>query len=199
MGHSRRRGARAALALAALLVAPRLAGAWPGEPPPGPPGGGPPGGFIGQDLDQLGLAPETRAQIDRIVADARARGEALRPQIEAAHRTLHDLLTQGAPDQEAVMHQAEALGALELSEHKNRLEAMLAIRALLTPEQRDQLVRSHEEGRGRWKHHRGPLGACSTDAKGLCAGAEGGRARLSCLAERYDALSSPCREALESK
>jgi Spy/CpxP family protein refolding chaperone len=51
------------------------------------------------------------------------------------------------------MQQAEKIGALETDLQKQRLHTMLRIRALLTPEQRDELVKIHEERRGR--HRRG--------------------------------------------
>jgi Spy/CpxP family protein refolding chaperone len=60
------------------------------------------------------------------------------------------LLGQDRPDEAAVMQQAERIGALEIELHKQRLRTMLRIRALLTPEQRRELVTIHgERHRGR--------------------------------------------------
>jgi Spy/CpxP family protein refolding chaperone len=65
-----------------------------------------------------------------------------------------------------VMEKAEAIGGAETALQKERLRTMLAIRALLTPEQRRELVRIHEEFRAehpklehggwrRWRDHGG--------------------------------------------
>ena len=46
----------------------------------------------------------------------------------------------GAPDEAAVMQHADAIGQAETEMHKHRLATMLEIRALLTPEQRQELT-----------------------------------------------------------
>ncbi len=49
------------------------------------------------------------------------------------------------------MRQAERIGAAKTELKKERLRTMLSIRALLTPEQRRELVRIHEEMRAEWR------------------------------------------------
>jgi Spy/CpxP family protein refolding chaperone len=48
-------------------------------------------------------------------------------------------LEQEDPDEAAVMEQAEAIGALRTESRKQGLRTLLDVRALLTPEQRDDL------------------------------------------------------------
>jgi Spy/CpxP family protein refolding chaperone len=192
-----------ALLLAALLCAP--AGAEgpgpppgpPGEgpgPPPGPPGEGPgppdPPPFLEQQADRLGLDEQTRVLIFGIIERVREAHEARRPQIRAAHERMHELLAADQPDDAAVMAQAEAIGALELADHKDRLMAMLAIRTVLSPEQRAELVRIREERHGRG--HRRPPSPCARDLERLCSDAEPGQAALRCLDASWDALSPRC-------
>jgi hypothetical protein len=95
------------------------------------------------------------------------------------------------------MKQAEAIGELELEERKNRLRATLRIRALLTPEQREELVQIRKEERGRRISRR--MGACRDDVSRICPDAQPGRASVQCLSEHWDALSKECQSAFEDK
>jgi Spy/CpxP family protein refolding chaperone len=185
--------------LLAGLLAPAASVAEPPGPSPrhGPPGGPHPERFIEQHAERLGLDAETLDAIQKITDESRERGEALRMELHDAHRAMRDLLSGEAPDESAVLQQAEAIGELELEERKNRLRATLQIRTLLTPEQREELIRMREEfgPRGR----RGPLGGCQADLRGVCRDAELGRAALQCLSQHWDELSEECRSMLEGK
>ncbi len=166
--------------------------------PPGPhKGNGPPSGSIEEHAEQLGLDEETLDAIQEIVKVSHKRGRALREGRHAAHEVMRSLLSQVAPDESVVMQQAEVIGALELEERKNRLRAMLQIRALLTPQQREELVRIREEMGPRKR--RGPLRGCRSDLQQACPEAEPGRASFQCLSEHWDELSSECRDSLEGK
>jgi len=131
--------------------------AQPGPPPHrGPHHGGPPlDRFVERHGDRLGLDEETRAAIDAIVEQSRAEGEGLREEREAAYRELHSLLEQDTPDESAVMRQVDRVGEVGTRGHKHRLKTMLEIRALLTPEQRQQLVEIREEERDKRGGRRG--------------------------------------------
>jgi Spy/CpxP family protein refolding chaperone len=185
--------------LLAGLVAPGTSAAEPPGPPPGhgPPGGPHPGRFIERHAERLGLDAETLEAIQKISDESRERGEELRIELRDAHRAMRDLLSGEAPDEPAVLQQAESIGELELEERKNRLRAMIRIRGLLTPEQREELMRMREElgPRGR----RGPLGGCQKDLRGVCREAELGRPALQCLSQHWDELSEECRSMLEGK
>ena len=185
--------------LLAGLLAPGTGSAQPPGPPPGhgPPGGPHPGRFFERHAERLGLDAETQEAIQKIIDESRQRGETLRLDLRDAQRAMRDLLSQEAPDESAVLKQAEVIGALELEERKNRLLATLRIRGLLTPEQREELIRMREEfgPQGR----RGPLGGCQADLRGICRDAELGRPALQCLSQHWEELSEECRSMLEGK
>jgi Spy/CpxP family protein refolding chaperone len=191
-----------ALAGCALLVGFSTAGislAQPPRPPRGhgPPPGPPPERFIEEHAERLGLGDETLEALHEIVDESRERGKGLRVELRDAHEKMRELLSQEEPDESAVMKQAEAIGELELEERKNRLRATLRIRALLTPEQREELVQIRKEERGRRISRR--MGACRDDVSRICPDAQPGRASVQCLSEHWDALSKECQSAFEDK
>jgi Spy/CpxP family protein refolding chaperone len=173
--------------------------------PPGPPGEGSghgrhhrgpdPERFIEQHAEELGLSAETREAILKIVEDSRARSEEIREKLRDEHEALHELLNQDLPDESDVMDQIEAINALKLAAHKNRVKAMIAIRLQLTPEQRQELTRIREEAMpGR---RRGALRKCREDVAKLCPEAEPGQSTLECLSGNWDELSEECRGSFE--
>lgn len=173
--------------------------------PPGPGTHGPhwgghrergPERFIEEHAEELGLAAETREAIEKIVEESRARSEALHEQARDEKKALHELLNQSMPDEAAVMAQAEAVDALMLKARQNRLKAMIAIRGLLTPEQREKLVEIREERSP--GHKRGLLRHCRDEIEELCPDAEPGQPTLECLSGNWDGLSEECRALFES-
>jgi Spy/CpxP family protein refolding chaperone len=142
-----------------MLFAPAWAGAQPGGPPPGPPG--PPGHrgpppidqVLERHADRLGLSPDVRARVHQIAEQARAAEEPLREEVRQRHRELRALLDQDDPQLDAVMHKTEEISAAELALHQERLRAFLAVRQLLTPEQRRELVQIFEERRAQRRRH----------------------------------------------
>ncbi len=148
------------VALAALLSAPALAGPPPGDRPPhGHHGPGGPGVGIAQHAERLGLDEATLAQIEEIGEASRVAGEALGEAMHEARDELHELLRADDPERRAVLKAAERIGDAETALRKHHLGTMLDIRALLTPEQREELVRIHEEigpPPGHGPPHRGP-------------------------------------------
>ncbi len=183
------------LLLLASLSVPVRAWASPPGTGHGPPRGDP-AGLIERNAERLGLEPEVQAAIRRIVQESRAQAEVLHQQTRDAHEAMRALLSQDRPDEAAVMRQAEMLGALELDQRKIRLRSILAIRELLTPEQRAELVRLRGEDMGS-RRRRGPLGACTADLRSRCAEASSSREALACLAEHHDVLSERCLGALD--
>jgi len=107
------------------------------------------------------------------------------------------LLSQELPDEAAVMQQADTIDALELTERKNRLQAMLRIRALLTPAQRQELIRRQGELHSR----RRPdfMQACQADSTNLCQDATHWRTRMQCLHDHIEELSETCRAAIQTR
>jgi Spy/CpxP family protein refolding chaperone len=158
---------RPLLAAFGALVGVTLSGVGMAPPataePPGPwgPPGHSPARFIQENAERLGLDAETRATIEKIATGSRDAERDLRSRIHAAHEQMRELLDADQPDEAAVMAQADAIGALELEGRKQMLSALLRIRALLTPEQRAELVRIREElgpPHGPPWHHRDDAG-----------------------------------------
>jgi Spy/CpxP family protein refolding chaperone len=153
--------------------------------------------FIEEQAQQLGLDEKTMAAIRTIVDASRTRGESLRVELRTAYTQMRALLSQDLPDEAAMMQQADTIGALELAERKNRLQAMLHIRALLTPAQRQELIRLQGELHSR----RRPdfLQACQADSTNLCPDATHWRNRMQCLHDHIEELSEPCRAAIQTR
>lgn len=160
-----RRGVPRRTAMTALLLA-GLALAAPAQARPfhGPGGPGGPGDWIQRHAEELGIDEATLAQIEAIVDASRSEGEAIFAEHRAAREAMHALLEQDEPDFDAVMQQADVIGAIDVRKHKHRLATMLKVRALLTPEQRGELRALKDEmreGRGmRCPHCRHGKGEC---------------------------------------
>jgi len=185
-----------ACVLLASLTIPGRSQADAGRPPRD--AGSYPGRFIEEEYaERLGLGAETLAAIHTIVEAARLQSKTLWTELHQAHAQMRALLSQETPDPTEVMRQADAIGALELTERKNRLQAMLQIRAVLTPAQRQELVRLQGElsTRGRFDG----LHACQDDSTKLCADAVSGRGRLQCLRDHVAELSEACRTAIQTR
>ena len=113
------------------------------------------GRMIERLLDAVNATPDQRAQIKRIVDTARAEGVAQRD----AGRQLHEqglaLMTQPQIDARA----AEALRQQMLVQHdqasKRRLQVMLDVSRVLTPEQRKTLAERMAQHRAMMERHRG--------------------------------------------
>jgi Spy/CpxP family protein refolding chaperone len=72
---------------------------------------------------------------------------------------LREQLGADEPDEGVVMEQADIIGKLETDARKIRLRTMIRVRALLTEEQREKLVRFHGERKSRrGRNHDGPGG-----------------------------------------
>ncbi|MGH0038395.1 MAG: Spy/CpxP family protein refolding chaperone [Myxococcota bacterium] len=192
-----RRGVALGLLAGCLLAHP--ASAFDGDGPPpgwgGPPG--PPGPPIERMFDrlsgELGLDDETRARVEALAAADRAWQEERRVELARLKEGMRTLLDQDEPDEDAVMKQAEAIGALETEVQKQRLRTLLAVRAALTPEQRARLASIHSERRER--HRRAVAESCAEELAAYCPNAEAGRERMRCLFRHRRELSDTCREA----
>jgi len=101
---------------------------------------------LGERIDSLGLDDQTRTQIHTTIDGAQTTLSDLRSQLHDAHKNLRALLAQAIPDENAVLTQSEAIGSLETAYRKQTLSTLLAVRALLTPEQRASL-------RGSMRYH----------------------------------------------
>jgi Spy/CpxP family protein refolding chaperone len=162
----------AALAVSAAHAAPDVEEGGPScRAEDGPGGHGRHGGHgpgiervLERNADRLGLDDATRARIRALAEQGREQRASERDAVHRLHDEMRALLTSDAPDADAVMAKADAIGAAETALQKQRLRTMLAIRALLTSEQRRELVKIHEEFRARRAAEGGEHGpACWRD------------------------------------
>jgi Spy/CpxP family protein refolding chaperone len=135
----------AALALAACLALPLGAGVARAELPGGrPPERGaapwaPPDARLEQQLRELGLDSTQLAKTQAILADAKRTREEIDGRLQKAFEEMRTLLEQDTPNEAAVMSQADRIGAIRTEGRKAMLHALLAVRADLTPAQRQKL------------------------------------------------------------
>jgi protein CpxP len=155
-----------------------------------------PGAFIEQNAEALGLDQATLDKIRTIVAKSKDEGDALHAQLSELHQGMKALLDQDSPDESAVMQQIDRIGAAETEMHKHRVHTMLAIRALLTPEQREKMTQLRDDSRGRWKQ--ALMEDCKSDLASLCPDAGDRWSQKQCLAEHSDTVSPACQAAMQA-
>ncbi len=152
---------------ALALVLATLSPAW--AVPPGPlgpgmgPGGGmgPHGGLHGREIidpemiehvaGELGVDAKVIGQIKTLTYDANKEAIDIRADMQRAHLELRQLMDEPQPDLKKVMKQVEVVGGIETKLRKNRVQLMLSVHALLTPDQRSKL-------KGILASRRGPRG-----------------------------------------
>jgi hypothetical protein len=105
-------------------------------------------------LESLGLEPQTLETARGLLEQAREERRASRDELRAARDRMHELMREEKPDVDAVLAQVDTIGALQTSAKKARLRTLLAVRALLTPEQWAQLLPAPGE---RGHHRKGPF------------------------------------------
>ena len=123
--------------------------------PRGPHGPPPIEHVLERHAGELGLDADTRAAIRAIAAKARLDERPASEELRTLHEQMRTLLEGDSPKLDDVMQWADRIGAAETELKKSRLRTMLEIRTLLTPEQRQKLVKIFEERRGRRKGFEG--------------------------------------------
>ena len=105
---------------------------------------------VEQVAAELGVAPQTLAQIKTLIYNANKEAIDLRADLQRAHLDLGQQLDQDKPDAKKIMQTADQIGAAESKLRKNRLQLLLSVRDLLTPEQRTKLqqILSQRHGMG---------------------------------------------------
>ena len=127
---------------------------------PGPPGGG---SRLEQVLETVDLPDDVRVRVDGLLDASRQKRRSLKRSLRAAHDEMRALLNADAPEEAAILAQAEKIGALQTDLEKDRLSTLLRIRAQLSPDQRERMTealqsagRGPRGGRPRPPHHRPP-------------------------------------------
>ena len=158
-----------------------------------------PGTFPNRLLEEVGVNETVRHEISSISDKSEPRARDLHEQIHEARKTLRNLLEQDSPDQALVMQKVDEIGALEIQADKHRLETMLSIRALLTPEQRTALETLRENHQGkRYGHKMRKLKkACRDTLTETCSETLGDRDQIRCLHDQHADISDSCKMALQ--
>lgn len=110
---------------------------------------GEPGERLLRMADELGLSDAQRNQIQTIFAEAKTANEPLWQQMQAAREQMQTLMSSGASQAE-LQAQHGQMQALRQQMSDRHFSTMMAVREVLTPEQRTQLQEMHSE--------RGPMG-----------------------------------------
>ena len=141
-----------ALPLLAQGPGQRLGG--PGRGGPGAPGGpaGPPGLFA--MVHRLDLTDAQREQLRALMEDGRQEGDP-GATMRAAEQKLHAALLADTPDLQAVEAAKGAVAAAHAAELDHRVGMVQRVAQILTPEQRQQLLKMQPQGppRGRGPGH----------------------------------------------
>jgi Spy/CpxP family protein refolding chaperone len=123
------------------------------------------GGGLGRLLGELAeeLDEETRAAVREILEQSREERIELRELVRDHRLEIHDLLAQDAPDEATLMAEIELRGEARTALRKHRVQTLLRVRGVLSPEERE-----HLRGlmRRRMEEHRGSF-------RGLCGPEEG--------------------------
>jgi Spy/CpxP family protein refolding chaperone len=118
-----------------------------------------------KSLAELGLTPAQDEKVRAILEQAKVARQPRREAMRAEFERMHELLEADAPDEAAVLAQADKISALKNEQHKAMLKTLLAIRAELTPEQRAELkAKMREHGHGKRWFRGGPKGEPAPEA-----------------------------------
>jgi Spy/CpxP family protein refolding chaperone len=93
-----------------------------------------------QRVHRLDLQPAQREKVQKILAASHTERQAIQGRVRQAAQELDQLLQQPDTKEQAILRQADKLGELTTERQKAMLRALLQVRAVLTPEQRQQLL-----------------------------------------------------------
>ncbi len=98
--------------------------------------------------EKLGLSAAQKEQIEKITLDARKKNIATEAKSKIARIELHELMAADAPDQKKLDAKIAELSQAHEAMLRSRVETMLAIKKILTPEQRAKLKELRPFGAG---------------------------------------------------
>jgi len=102
-----------------------------------------------EKIAALNLDDATRSAIHKAIDEGRVAQDDIRSQLRKARQELRAMLLLDKPDETKVLAQSEVIGGLETGQRKQALHTWLAVRALLTTEQRASLSEAMRS-RGTW-------------------------------------------------
>lgn len=127
--------------------------------------------------ERLELSEEQIAQIDRIREESREKAVDLRKQLMRVRNDLKGEMLADSPSHKKVMELNGRLGELRTGLAAIRLEHKLAVRELLTPEQRDRmLLMGERDTRGRGGRPGAHAGGLRHGPRGAAGAPDGPRA-----------------------
>jgi Spy/CpxP family protein refolding chaperone len=97
-------------------------------------------------LKELGLTEQQRDRIEAIHDTQRRGGIELRKDLELAQLDMQKLMRADAPDRRAIETHIDRIAGLRAQLHKARVNTMLDVRSVLTPQQRQKLEQLRERG-----------------------------------------------------
>lgn len=125
--------------IAALLAALLLAVAAAAQPGPAPRGDAPDGFRCGRMCEKLDLTDAQKDAVAKIREQAAAAQKTQRKEMARLRNELQGIMLQDDPDAKAAEKVIREMGDLRTEQRVRAMQTRLAIRAQLTPEQRDKL------------------------------------------------------------
>lgn len=101
---------------------------------------------------QLGLSDEQAGRLRQIVVGAEKSSIQTRAQIQVRSIELRELLRSDKPDRDAVMKKVQEISSLRGQIMQQHIDALLAAKAVLTPEQQKKARELLERRHGRFLH-----------------------------------------------
>jgi len=102
--------------------------------------------------ERLGVTPEQAQKIRTQTFDFRKTQIRNRAELQVKHLELHELLSADNPDRAAIDNKLQEISAVQLAGMKSAIDFRLAMRAALTPDQRQKLLQMRKE----FFRHAGP-------------------------------------------
>ena len=142
-------------------------------------------------LDHIGADASTREAVEALAEERRPEADRLAGEASEARRALRALLDAGEVSRDEALAQAQEVGRLETASRVYKLDTMLQIRELLTPEQRATLESLRNARTAELEE------ACGDDLAALCPEADDDpRSTMRCLMRNRGELSDACASAL---
>lgn len=104
------------------------------------------GGRMGANLENLNLTPEQRQQLQAVRQQYQSRMEQTRNQLRTAKEELRQMMS-GTASEDQIRAKYQQVRELENQMASLRFESMLAMRSILTPQQRQSLATQMQQRR----------------------------------------------------